>query len=303
MRYLLVDGNSIGFSAFNSSKLRSGSIETQAVFGFLRTLRRLLVSNPGYSAIVAWDGRSWRKAECSEYKLNRTENPKIKKMKDSYVKQRPYIANSLMFLGVKQVSADNMEADDLIAKFAASIAAGGKDNRCKIISRDKDLLQLVRRRVAWHDPIANKTCFIGEFSEITGYATPQAYLQGKALTGDPSDNLSGVGGIGDVGARQMLEQYGSVPAFVQLYKDGKVEKCKSAWAKFAENTNGGIDIFKRNYRLMQLLDMSKVPAIINPTYLSYDMDKDAFENLCGQLAFLSILKDFDNFIKPFEGLK
>ena len=76
-RISLIDGNSVGHAAHRATKLRSGDMETQAVFGMLRSIRDMKVERPNFEPIVLWDGRAqWRFDLHPEYKSNRDNDPK-----------------------------------------------------------------------------------------------------------------------------------------------------------------------------------------------------------------------------------
>ena len=72
-RYLLIDGNNITHAAQSMKKLTVGEIEVQAVYGFLRQIRKLIARYPILKPIVLWDGASWRNMQFPEYKENREE--------------------------------------------------------------------------------------------------------------------------------------------------------------------------------------------------------------------------------------
>lgn len=303
-KLLAIDGNAIGFAAHAMPRLKTGDLETQAIYGFLRSLRVLMQTYKDFDVFVAWDGASWRKTVCEEYKATRDDNPKKLAMRDAYKAQRPYIARALRLLGVRQMFAINMEADDLIAMTVARMKGKG---RMGVITGDRDLLQLVNANTFWLDPIREHRVTANEFTDYTGYADPIAFLQGKALKGDVSDNISGVGGLGEKAAALILRDFGSVGRMLALYEvegeaivEGELARFRKKIVDFCNNTNGGRDIFKRNMRLMQLVDPRGFPQPENLKVQHQAIDADGFASLCEELAFISILKDFDLWLEPFH---
>lgn len=294
---LLIDGNSIGFASHQGTKLSAGEIETQAIFGVLRTTRSLITERHGFRPFMLWDGKTWRKQVFEDYKANREPDEKTKEMRAAYKAQRPRIARALKALGITQMFAQNMEADDLAGIVCDRLVQTGE--RVILVSGDKDWLQLVQPGVMWFDPIRVREVNYRSFETNTDYKTPAAFLQGKALQGDTSDNIPGVGGVGEKGAKKLLEEWGSVEAFFEAFDKGEAGKLGKRLTEFANNANGGRDRFALNMRLMDLRT-SERPKPENLKVQKSKIDREAFEELCAECAFNSILKDLDSWIKPFE---
>lgn len=335
----LVDANSIGYAAHHATKLYSGPMQTQAVFSFVKTMRELRVSYPDAGIIVLWDGiTQWRYDRLPEYKSNRNVDPKLSVENDAYKNQRPYIMKALESLGVKQMKSAIHEADDL-AGILVDRLAKNKAHRIMLITGDKDWLQLVRGNVSWKD-LRDSERYIHwhNFYEKTGYKTPYAFLEGKALQGDTSDCISGVGGIGEMTAVKLMAEYGSVKEFWNMCDRGWVPKSKplrSLWqgtSKFTKSEwesqfvyvdddrlhpteneklrkkafkahmdsyiGQGRKLFLRNFELMQLLR----PAPLVKEHLEInkgEINPEKFSEICAELAFSSILTNLENFMKPF----
>jgi len=119
---LIVDGNAIGHAAHHATKLTSGGMQTQAIFGFIKTMRQLRQDNPDWRLMVLWDGKAqWRYDLHPDYKSNRDNDPKKVKDKEAYVAQRPLIARALNTLGVRQLTAMHHEADDMAGYFVEKL--------------------------------------------------------------------------------------------------------------------------------------------------------------------------------------
>jgi len=322
----IVDGNSICHAAHNATRLSVGDMETQAIFGTLKAVQKIALKDPDWDILVLWDGKAqWRFDLCPEYKGTRkATNEKEQASKDSYKRQSPFVRKGLQLMGVRQLVASSAEADDMGGLMVKKLSALGK--QIKLTTGDKDWLQLVRPGVVWFDPIRDRSCNISNFFEFTGYKTPEQFLDGKALMGDSSDNICGVGGIGEKGAPEFLSEFGSVARFYELVEAGKFVPKKKAhqnlcgnitkedWMKTYSGGRGddvarekhaeawpgqGRLIFERNRKLMNLLDVPTPPKE-DVTVMLPTPNRDAFKALCERLAFHSILREFDSFLAPFE---
>jgi DNA polymerase-1 len=336
MKYNIIDANSIGYAAQGSPKLTSGGMQTQAAFGFLRTMREMRIRFPEHVPLVLWDGKAdWRFKLHPLYKSNRDTDPKKVAERDAYALQRPYIQRALSALAVKQVTVSTHEADDMAGYFVRTLAADPK-NEILLSTGDGDWLQLVRKNVSWRDNRDDaKFITADNFYEKTGCLTPFAFLECKILQGDTSDVISGVGGIGEKGAPEFIAEFGSVREFWRRCDAGefapKYKAHKSLWQGKSPITleehmglfpanDGTVDektyvkslkkhqdayigqgrsIYKRNFQLMQLLKVN--PPKKTDTKVDIGaFDKESFANICEELSFLSILRSVDEFTNLFK---
>lgn len=308
--YLLIDGNSLGFAAQAMKKLHHDGQEIQAVFGILRSLRVLCDEHEGAEPIVFWDGRSWRYDQFAAYKGTRDDDPKQAAERKAYKAQRPIIARFLNTLGIRQVMARNMEADDLIALRSLQIARAGR--HCTVVSGDRDLLQLVMSGVDWYNPIRLPGGKLPKmlrvthetFEEDTGYESPVAFVKGKALLGDTSDNLDGIAGIGKKAAPLVVRAWPDMRDLIQdvrLRGDAAIPAELSRYKKklkdFAADETAQRR-FIRNYQLMRLTT-SFIPTPDGLREMHTPYARNHFETLCKEYGFVSILRDLDNWARPF----
>jgi DNA polymerase-1 len=330
---LIVDINAVGYSWQQVTKLTSGGMETQAAYGVLKTMRELRMVYPKFTPLILWDGRAqWRYDMYPDYKSNRTSTPEKIAMKAAYAKQKPFIEQLLSSLGIRQLTAFKHEADDMAGHFVRKLSAD-PEHRIGLITGDGDWIQLVRKNVFWRDMRDDSRLVTAtNFYEYTGCKTPLEFLERKCLTGDTSDVISPVGGFGADGAPLFIAEHGSVREFwrkcdagehipknkaeQRLWK-GRCEHDRDAWAdlyppddgtpdhekrrkKHVSNWPGqGRDIFARNFKLMQLLKIDpprREDLKVDPGAF----DKAKFEGLCGELAFMSILKNLDEFTNHFK---
>lgn len=294
---VITDGNSVGHAQHNGTKLTVGNLQTQAIFGMVKAVRGYIESYNDWSQLVLWDGRAdWRFELLPEYKGKR--NPKDEKQlahKEAYTTQVAFIRKALQLLGIRQMFVTSLEADDM-----AGVIVRRSNGPVVLVSGDRDWLQLVNANTVWFDPIRNYKVGLGNFSEFTGYFSPREFLEGKALMGDGSDNIPGVGGIGEKGAPEFMAQFRSVSNFFEQCDSGVFVPKKVAHQNLAKPE--GRKLFERNLKLMNLLDapdpIKQDVRVVTPTY-----SEDLFRAMCEKLAFMSILRDFDRFMEPFRSLQ
>jgi DNA polymerase-1 len=204
----LVDGYSLIYRAYFAFIRRpltnSRGQNTSAVFGFFSSLFQLLkLRGPSFLA-VAMDSRTptFRHKMYPQYKANREKAPQ------DLHDQVPIIEDILDALGICCLRRDGFEADDLIATLAARSREEGRE--CYILSGDKDLLQLVGGGVyVIHPPRGGEDFKVldrdGVYAARNIY--PEQIIDYLALTGDQSDNVPGVAGVGDKTAVRLLSEY------------------------------------------------------------------------------------------------
>jgi DNA polymerase-1 len=305
---ILIDGNSIGHAHNRANKLTVGEFQTQAIFGFVKTMAAIKRQHPTASILVLWDGHAeWRKKILPTYKENRKAlTPEDEAIKAAYKAQLPLIEKALQALGIRQMRVTSAEADDMAGLFSKRLSAQGK--HVLLITGDRDWLQLVNEYVTWFDPVNDRTVDKSNFFEFTGFMTARAYLEGKALMGDTSDCVAGIDGIGEKGAQNLLAEHGSIVHFFKKIDAGiiapKTRKSKTAKSPHPEQvlaSDEGRAIFRRNVMLMNLQDVPNPPPedviVTTPNF-----NPDLFRKLCERLAFVSILKDFSGFIRTFQGV-
>jgi len=217
MRLLLVDGHYYLYRSFFAIRgLRNSRGEpTNAIYGFVKALRKMLADVKPDRAAVVWDaGLPARRVELQPaYKQNRSEMP------DDLRPQEEWLQKNISLLGTQSVELPDTEADDLIASYA--IAARNAGAEVVIATNDKDILQLVDDNI--HIYSTNKTdikeggfALLGAAEVAEKWGVPAAHIADVlALTGDSSDNIPGVPGIGGKTAVQLVTAYGSVQSLLE----------------------------------------------------------------------------------------
>jgi len=207
----LIDGHAQFFRAYHA--IRSGLTSpvtkepTNMTFGFVGMLLKVLRQyKPDYLAVVidaAGDKETFRSDIYPEYKANRSPAPED---------LRPQIDRCLAILktmGVPVLAIPRVEADDVIATVVRRMQREQPDLRIRIVSKDKDLTQLLNHNVELFDVHKDQAVTAAETFDTPGLE-PRHVIDVLTLMGDKIDNVPGVPGIGPKTAGQLIMQYGSI---------------------------------------------------------------------------------------------
>ena len=194
---LLVDGDNLFKIGFHGVKeLYNDGAHVGGVYHFINTLRRFLDEHNHDKVVVFWDGdsnSSIRKSIYPLYKGNRRQDMNDYKY-ESYLQQKARVKTYLEEVFVRQVEMMNNEADDLIAHYC-KIAT---QENIIIFSADKDLTQLISERVTIYSPVHKQYFKNGDKISINKVDIPhQNVTVCKIFTGDKSDNIDGIEGLGE----------------------------------------------------------------------------------------------------------
>lgn len=255
MRLLLVDGHYYLYRSFFAIRgLKNSRGEpTNAIYGFVKALRKMLADVKPDRAAVVWDaGLPARRVELQPaYKQNRSSMP------DDLRPQEEWLQKNISLLGAQSVELPDTEADDLIASYA--IAARNAGAEVVIATNDKDILQLVDDNI--HIYSTNKTdikeggfALLGAAEVAEKWGVPAARIADVlALTGDSSDNIPGVPGIGGKTAVQLVTAHGSVQAMLE--NPSLIEN-----PRLREKIITGRDIITANREMVRLDDDLPLPV-------------------------------------------
>lgn len=202
----LIDGHALAYrSYFGMIKSRlstSAGQPTGAVYGFAVTILRLLELYKCPYVAVVFDSHkpSFRKELYEHYKANREEMP------DDMKSQIPLIFELVKAFNLISVMQDGLEADDIIAHLTRE--AVGKGFEVSLVTKDKDLMQLVGNGVRMLAPDTNGKIDVYGPSEVEQKmgVPPEKIRDLLALMGDSSDNIPGVPGVGPKTAAKILAQ-------------------------------------------------------------------------------------------------
>lgn len=201
----LVDGSTNIYRAYHAlpNLANSQGLPTNAVYGFTALLLKLMQDfSPEYLGIV-FDvkGPTFRHELYEDYKATRPGMP------DDLVQQIPFIKAIVKGLGIATLELEGYEADDVIGTLARRASAHQID--CVIVSGDKDFCQLLDDRVSLFDPRSNTRVGPREAEERYG-VSPEKVVEVFGLSGDASDNVPGVKGIGLKTAIKLVQDYQSI---------------------------------------------------------------------------------------------
>jgi DNA polymerase-1 len=185
-----------------------GGKTTHAVYIFVNMLRKLIQDHQPQYIGASFDlpGRTFRDDLVSDYKANRAPMP------SDLAEQIPWVHEACEALGVPIITSERYEADDVIGTLAVKAAAAGFE--VAIVTGDKDFFQLVHDGIKVYNPKEDGTWFNADGVKEKFGVTPDQVIDVLALMGDSIDNIKGVPGIGEKGARDLIAQYGSLEALL-----------------------------------------------------------------------------------------
>ena len=181
---------------------------TNAVYGFSTMLRKLIADqSPDYIA-ASFDlaGPTFRDALAADYKANRAPMP------SDLAEQVPQVREACEALGVPVLTSEQFEADDVIGTLAVQARAAGFD--VAIVTGDKDFFQLVGDGIRVFNPRDEGTWYDEEGVLSKFGVRPDQVVDVLALMGDSIDNIKGVPGIGEKGARELIAAHGTLDALL-----------------------------------------------------------------------------------------
>ncbi len=283
-KIILVDGNNLLFRSYYATAYRgvimknSKGFPTNALYGFINMMNKIISDeNPSYIMVAFDKGKTFRHEKYDNYKGGRSETPDELKM------QFPKSKEVLEAMGIKHFEIDNYEADDIIGTLSKMSEADDSFNTT-IISSDKDLLQLITDQTTVK--LLKQTGHImmtkDEFRN-TYSVDPIKMIDIKALSGDSSDQIPGVKGIGEKTAISLLEKYGSL--------DGIYSNIENITGKTKEKLILDKDNAYMSYDLATIYrDIELGFGLDDFKYDGYDSNK--FISILEELEFNSLIKKY-----------
>jgi DNA polymerase-1 len=220
-RVYLIDGSSQMYRAFHApirttegTPLRDAQGRpTNAVYIFVTMLRKLLKEHQPEFIAASFDlpGPTFRDDLAADYKANRRPMP------EDLAQQIPLVHDACEALGVPILTSERYEADDVIGTLAQQAAAAGFE--VAIVTGDKDFFQLVGDGIKVFNPKEEGAWFDANAVKEKFGVAPEQVVDVLALMGDTIDNIKGVPGIGEKGARDLIAEYGSLEALLARAAD------------------------------------------------------------------------------------
>lgn len=285
---LVVDANNfVAIAAHANPTLTApDGTPTGGMFSALRMLKNMMqldIVDPVTRVYMVYDaGRpAFRSKACPTYK---TERDKRRESGDDefYEKYKYQVDKSkrlFRLMGAIVVESSGYEADDTIA----GIVKHGNIGQAVIVSGDKDLRQLVRKDVCIYLPTPHQF--------VTRRDVPRGYLLMRCMMGDKSDNIPGLGGIGEVYAQRIVEGMGGKPytpdALLEYMRRNPKERFSG---KVLENEAQ----LRSNWKVMNLSRTAE--AAYAGAVFDHRPNREKFERLCRKLAFRTILRERNVFM-------
>ena len=284
-KVVLIDGHSILNRAFYGvpELTNSAGLHTNAVYGFLNILLKLLEEERADYLAVAFDlpAPTFRHERYAEYKGTR------KSMPDELREQVPLLKELLAAMNIKTVSLEGYEADDVIGTLAKRYQKEGLE--VTVVSGDRDLLQLADSHILIRLPKTSRgkteiLDFTPAAVKETYGVTPEEFIDVKGLMGDSSDNIPGVPSIGEKTATALIQSWHSIENLKEHLEEVKPPRAKKALEEHFEDA-----VFSKWLATICLdapltLDLSELA--LGELYTS-----EAYEQI-QRLEFRSLLKHF-----------
>jgi DNA polymerase-1 len=281
-RLFLIDSYGYIFRAYHA-RARTGAppmrtttgISTEAVYIFHNMVRKLRQAyQPDYIAAVFESGKTFREEAYAEYKANRTEMP------PDLGEQIPYIRRLLEAQRIPILEFEGFEADDVIGAISTRAC---EDCDVVIVSSDKDMLQLVNDRVHMFNPVKEDIWYDPATAEEFMGVKPSQVADLLALKGDSIDNIPGAPGIGDKGARDLIQRFGSVENAL----DHAAEVERKTYRESLQNNRDQILLSKK----LATIDVSVPITIDLPALVAHDPDIPELKKIYKEMEFFSLLKE------------
>jgi DNA polymerase-1 len=274
----VVDSHSLIFQVFHAMPEMTGpkGQPTGAVFGFTRDLIYLLDQKKPDYLLAAFDllGPTFRHELFTAYKEQRSEMP------SELVPQIPNIRRMLAALGIPVLDCEGFEADDILATVARMVEQAGGD--CLLVTGDKDCRQLISDRVGVFNIRKNLIFDAAALHEEWGIR-PEQVVDFQTLVGDAVDNIPGAPGIGDKGAKDLIERFGSVEA--ALERAAEIEK-----KTHRESLQNNAERVRMSKRLATIA--TDVPIKFSPDALKAQApDPALLKAIYKEMEFHSLLKE------------
>jgi 5'-3' exonuclease len=284
---LLIDGHYYVYRSYHAiqSLTNSRGEPTNAIFGFVKTVRKMLKDLRPDLAAVFWD----EGLPAKRVALQPTYKQQREAMPDKMIPQLDFIREFCAPMGLASIAKPDTEADDLMACYA--IAAGSKRLETILATNDKDLFQLVNDSVKVYS--TNKSdlkspkdphALLGA-AEVTRKwgVPPECIGEVLALTGDSVDNIPGIDGIGQKTAAQLIGEFGTIGKLLE-----NLDRIQNL--KLREKLAANREKIKQNREMVRLeldheLPLPLAELKIRPDYAAYlaGLKKCEFKTLLAEV--------------------
>ena len=285
----LIDASGYIFRAYYALAYSGGGGMTNpegtpvsAVYGFTNMLMKLFKNYNNARIVAIFDAKrdNFRNDIYAEYKANRDDTP------EDLIPQFPIVREAAEAFGLPAIELEGYEADDLIATYAKQAAAQGIT--VKIISSDKDLMQLVDDRINMFDPMKDNVIDAKGVFEKFG-VTPDKVVDVQSLAGDSTDNVPGVPGIGLKTAALLINEYGTLENLLDNAAEIKQNKRREMLIEHADMAR----ISKKLVHLARDVDVP-VPLV---EFKKFNTEVPQLKEFLQKQGFKSLLSRLDGNIQ------
>lgn len=277
---IIIDGNQLACRCYFSLEVltnKSGR-RTELVYGFLNSLRKLVreYRKPGSVVLLTWDGgNDKRKSIFPDYKAGR------KKFEEAFYYQLDDLREIITGLGIKQYHQKSVEADDLIGTL--TYQARKKGQKVFIISSDHDFEQLISRHVEVLHPLGNNIIKDVQFVLDNYEIMPDRLPEVMAVTGDPTDNIPGVEGVGNKTAAKLILANSSLEKILNDVDNLKTLNRKKeivvAPEKLKQKIKSNIYNIKISYELVKIANDLDIELDLSKQETNFDFVRKKFQEL------------------------
>ncbi|WP_281671473.1 DNA polymerase I [Rikenella microfusus] len=287
-KLFLIDAYALIFRfhyAFINRPMRNAQgLNTSAIFGFAKFLNEIIAREQPKYLGVAFDppGGSFRRELYPLYKANRDATP------EDIIAAVPHIKAWLEAMRIPVLEVPDYEADDVIGTLSHRASCCGEYD-VYMVTPDKDYGQLIKENVSMYKPAKGGEGIdivgLDKVCETYGIADPKQVIDILALWGDASDNIPGVPGIGEKGAKKLVAEWGDVENII-AHADSLTPKLRTSVLDNQEQL-----------RLSKVLATIRldVPIDFDPTALRIDEpDYAALRSIYIEHNFSLLLRDLDS---------
>ena len=255
-------------------------METGSLFTFLKTIKSNATTFKTNKIYLAWDTKltkqtNFRKTLTEGSYKGTRDHVRNAEVYDSM----PFILKSTNALGIKSIFPGCLEADDVISWLSKTI-----EGKKIIVSVDNDFAQLVSPEVSFYNPIKKVLIDVNNFEEHFKL-TPKEYVYFKAIVGDVSDNIPGLEGFGKIKGAKLAKAFITQEMdLITPYKEKVEENLKLVDLSYGiSNDVNEVNLYEQQYKELEA---------VKP-------DFQAFETICNELEFNSILNEIDKWKSTF----
>ena len=264
-KLLIIDGSNLLFQMFfgmPSRIINKDGKAIQGTLGFVGALIKIIKMTVPTHVIILFDSETEneRVEINADYKANRTDYSNVLEEENPF-SQIDDVYAALDFMKIKHTEVKGVETDDVIASYTLT---SGKTMQIVISSFDSDFFQLITKNVSVLRYRGDKTVICDEeyIMDKLGII-PSLYADYKSLTGDASDNIKGVRGIGSKTAAQLINTFGDLKNI--LTNIDKFERMSVKEAIQAESER-----LQQNYKLIKLDNRAQIPFTVEELVYEYD---------------------------------